>query len=297
VWGFLARWMTRSFDAVLTSFPEEQAVYARATRTARVRFVGHYLSDVLTPRNAGSIRAARERLGMADGVCVVGLMPGSRVQEVRRLFPEMIRAAQLMVKDCPTVRFVVPVAEPRDRAFIEREIGRVAVGDSVTVVDGPSHDAMTAANLLIVASGTASLEAALLGVPLVIVYKVSNLTYLVVRACIRLGILASDVVGLPNLILGRRAIPELIQYRVDGKAIAQTAAEILMSPDREREILEALAEAARRVSSANGAVARAASYVLEMAGAHAGGPSSQVAVSDPAITVATRLDAPFSESK
>src|SRR5262249_14949479 len=134
----------------------------------------------------------------------------------------------------------------------------------VTVVTGPSRDAMIAADLLVLASGTASLEATLLGIPMVIVYRVSTLTYGVIRACIRLGLIESDTVGLPNLILGRRAVPELIQYHVNATEVAAAAAAVLGSPDRERAIVGALVEAAGRLSGGD-AIGRAARCVVELA--------------------------------
>ncbi len=299
VWRSLARPIARSFDAVLTSFPDEQEVYSRASRGADVTdvtFVGHYLADVLAWRTPASIRAARERLGLAVGARVVGLMPGSRRHEVRRLLPVLMGAARLLLDADATLRFLVPLAEERYRAEIEREIARVGIGDRVTLLSGPSHDVMIAADLLILASGTASLEATLLGVPMVILYNVSALTYGVIRACIRSRLIDSDVVGLPNLILGRRAIPELIQDRVEPRTVAAAATAVLTSPGREGEIREALAEAARRVSG-GGTLARAASYVIAMAEPSGAGAPERVAVEGAGIAARSGLDAPVPESK
>src|SRR5262249_46233572 len=184
-----------------------------------VTFVGHYLSDLLARRTPDTIASARRRLGLEPGGPIVGLMPGSRGHEIRTLVPVLVGAAARLLTDDPTLRFVVPVVDDRYRARIARDIARADIADRVTVVTGPSRDAMIAADLLVLASGTASLEATLLGIPMVIVYRVSTLTYGVIRACIRLGLIESDTVGLPNLILGRRAVPELIQYHVNATEV------------------------------------------------------------------------------
>ena len=248
IWRSLAGQIVRSFDAVLASFPEEEAVYRRASRGAHVTFVGHYLSDVLLPRTPRDVQAARRRLSVPDGVRVIGLMPGSRSHEVAALAPTLAGAARLLLERDATIQFVLPVAEERYRTCIERSLAAAGVAGDVTLVPGPDYDAMTAADLLLMSSGTATLEATLLGVPMVIVYRVSALTYTVVRAGLACGLIESKTVGLPNLILGRKAIPELVQGDATPEAIACEAWTILSSPARMRQLGAALAEAAGFVS-------------------------------------------------
>jgi lipid-A-disaccharide synthase len=295
IWRSLARQIAGSFDAMLTSFPGEQAVYERASRGTKVSFVGHYLSEVLERRTPASKQAARVRLGLSDGSRLVSLMPGSRAHEVRRLLPVLAAAARLLHDDDPTLRFVMPIADERFRSPVERELARAAIAARVTLVRGPSHDAMIAADLLILASGTASLEAAVLGVPMVIVYKVSTLTYGVVRACIRLGLFESDTVGLPNLVLGRRAVPELIQRRATSSAVAAQAAAILRSPRREQEIVDALAVAARQVSGGR-TLQRAAHQLIEWTRSPVHETPDDRAAANTA-RVSSTLDAPVPETK
>ena len=291
IWRSLAVPIARSFDAMLTSFPDEQVVYQRASRGTEVTFVGHYLADVLQRRTPASKLAARARLGLADASRLVVLMPGSRSHEVQRLLPVLVRAARLLHDDDPGLRFVMPVADDRYRARIERQVAQAGIGAEVTLVRGPSHDAMIGADLLILASGTATLEATVLGVPMVILYKVSLLTCCVVRACIRLGLFESDTVGLPNLVLGRRAVPELIQQRVTPSGVAAEASAILRSREREQAMLGELSLAARRVSG-GGTLGHAARRLIEWAAP---------AVDDrfaPASSVATSaLEAPVPDSK
>jgi lipid-A-disaccharide synthase len=247
VWRALAKPIARSFDVILTSFSEEHTVYAHASRTTRVSFVGHYLREALrtvTPRDR---LEARRRLGIPDNATVVSLLPGSRTHEIRSLAPTMLDSSRRLIERDPGILVLVSLAEPGFRTFIESEIDRIALRGRVRVVATDSHDVMRASDLLILASGTASLEATLLGVPMIIVYRVSMPTYAVVRCCIWLGLIESDTVGLPNLILNRRAVPELIQRKANADAIAGEAWAILSSPHRREEMHRSLAEAASTV--------------------------------------------------
>lgn len=269
VWRVFARPIARSFDAILTAFPDEQAVYARAApaRTA-VTFVGHYLRDELTQRTAEATSRARVNLGVAGPGRLVALLPGSRGHEVRALLPDLVGAARLMGREDPGLRFLVPVAAASFQAEVEREVARAGIGERVRILDGRAHEAMVAADVVVLASGTASLEATLVGVPMVIVYKVSALSYVVIRALIACGFLESDTVGLPNLIVGRRVVPELIQRQVSAPAIANVVSRLLESQAFRENVQSALEEAAARISGGS-TLARAAHYVLAGANAEA----------------------------
>jgi len=261
IWRSLARPIVRSFDALLTCFPEEQVVYRRAGGAAS--FVGHYLGDALSAATPQERSEARRTLGQSDAVRLVGLLPGSRTHEVAKLAPVLLAAAREIARRDPAVRFALPVAEPSFRSALEDEVRRVGLEAFVTLGEG-SHTVMRAADLVLLASGTASLEAALLRVPMVILYRVSLLTIGVVRACIALRLIDSDTVGLPNLVLGRRAVPELIQKKVNAHELAEAAWEVLSSPARQEEMKKDLDEVARRIRS-GGSVARAAEAVLALA--------------------------------
>lgn len=262
IWRSLARPIARSFDALLACFPEEHAVYERAG--GRVSFVGHYLGDALTAVTPDQRSAARDRLGLPQAGSTVALLPGSRTHEVEILAPILLDGARELLAKDPTVRFALPVAEPLFRESLLAAVAARGLAPYVSLVDGDSHAVMRAADLVILASGTASLEAALLGVPMVIVYRVAPLTIGVVRSCIRLGLIDSDTVGLPNLVLGRRAVPELTQGRVSPVAIAAEAWSLLADPIRRTAVLRDLAEVAERLGPA-GSVGRAAEAVLAVA--------------------------------
>jgi len=265
IWRGVARLVARSFDAILTSFPDEQAVYegASAGTGTRVHFVGHYLGETLSRRTAAETAASRARIGLAGEGRVVGLLPGSRRHEVRRLTGTLLDAAVALCAKDAQLRFVVPVAEPEFRGAIEAATRERGLGGRV-VVTADSHDAMRAADLLLLASGTASLEAALLGVPMVIVYTVSLLTMGILRFVIRVGLIESDTVGLPNLVLHRKVVPELRQSRASAVALAAEASSLLADEMRREAMSQALAEVRARVSAV-GSLDRVAAMACTLA--------------------------------
>ncbi len=260
IWRSLARVFAPSFDEILTSFPDEERVWRAAG--ASTTFVGHYLGDLLRPATAEERRHVRESLGLPSGP-VVAVLPGSRPLEVRRLAPILLDAARLLHERDRTIRFLLPVADPAFAPWIEAEVGRCGLGGAV-VKAGSSHDALRAADLALLASGTASLEAALLGTPMVIAYRLAPLTMGVVRGAIALRLIDSDTIGLPNLVLGRRAIPEHIQKRATGSELAAAASRLLGDDALREEQRHALAEVSRRLF-AGGSDARAAEAVLAAA--------------------------------
>ena len=260
IWRSLARAFAPSFDEILTSFPDEERVWRSAGSSTT--FVGHYLGDVLRPATEDARRRARETLGLPAGP-LVAILPGSREFEVHRLTPVLLDAARLLHDRDGTIRFLLPVADPGFAPYIEAEVARRGL-EGVVGTAASSHDALRAADLAILASGTASLEAALIGTPMVIAYRLAALTMGVVRSAIALGLIDSDTIGLPNLVLGRRAIPEHIQSRASGAELAAAAARLLGDASLLEEQRLALAEVSRLLS-AGGSDARAAEAVLAAA--------------------------------
>lgn len=260
IWRSLARAFAPSFDEILTSFPDEERVWRAAGSSTT--FVGHYLGDLLRPATEEEKRRARAALGLSSGP-VVAILPGSRRHEVRRLAPVLLDAARLLRERDGSTRFLLPVADPRFATQIETEVARRGL-EGVVVTAASSHDALRAADLAILASGTASLEAALLGTPMVITYRVAALTTGVVRSAIALGLMDSDTVGLPNLVLGRRAIPERIQRQATGAEIANAASRLLEDEALWEQQRRALSDVSRLLF-AGGSDARAAEAVLAAA--------------------------------
>jgi lipid-A-disaccharide synthase len=241
LWRSLARPIGASYDAVLTSFPEEQETYARGGAAAQ--FVGHYLCERLRPVDAAAREAARARLGLPPVGPVVALLPGSRRAEVRELGPILIDAAARLWASDQGLRFALPVADPRYAPELLARVaespiaGRVATG-------GDGQTALAASDLALMASGTASLEAALLGVPMVLLYRLAPVTVGAVALIRWLGLIEARTVGLPNLLLGEPVVPELREARATAENLAAVAAELLADPARRQAMRARLARIA-----------------------------------------------------
>jgi lipid-A-disaccharide synthase len=244
IWRSVSRAIARSFDLILAAFPEEEHVYGRAG--ANVLFVGHYLSEILAPVTSADRAAARRALGL-EARAVVGLLPGSRGHEIAYVGPVLLATAVQFARVTPDIQFVLPVANEMLRPGLEQLLRQHQLSAVVRLTHS-GVAAMRASDLLLVCSGTATLEATLLGIPMVIVYRVSTLTYLVALAAIRLGLLPAYRVGAPNVILERTAIPELLQRDLTPDALASEAAAILASPERQREQRMALRSASLRLT-------------------------------------------------
>jgi lipid-A-disaccharide synthase len=237
VWAWRAKRAAkigRSADLVLCLFPFEPEIYARHGVDAA--FVGHPLADTFALDPAqGPARAA---LGLADGVPVLALLPGSRLGEIRRLGSDFIDAAALLRQRLPNLEVVAPIANAATRHAFEgllrsRQIANgesqivtgadaasPAIRDSrfaIRILDGHSHEAMIAADAVLLASGTAALEAMLAKRPMVVAYRVSPLTYRIVMG---LNMLEVNRYSLPNVLAGRDLVPELMQDACTPAALA-----------------------------------------------------------------------------
>jgi len=225
LWAWRAgrvRQMARRVNRVLAVFPFEPPLYERAR--VPVTFVGHPLLDVV-PLDL-TRDEARRRLGADPGHALIGLLPGSRPGEVARLLPPMLDAARRLATAAGRRRFTLglaPTVAPEQVAAILRTSGPGI--PPIDLVAGRTYEVMAAADTLLIASGTATLEAALLGAPMVICYRVSRLTELLARALTRVR-----WIGLPNLVSGRAVVPELIQSAVTGVRLAEEAARLLEDP-------------------------------------------------------------------
>lgn len=262
IWRIVARPIARSYDAILACFPVDRDVYGAADGGV-VTYVGHYLTRELHRVTDDERTAARVRLNLDPNRRVVGLLPGSRRHEVRRLAPILLDAARDLRRHDGDVQFVIAAVE--DHAdWIGRHVARHDLAADLRL-SGHSHDVLRASDAVVVASGTASLEAALLGVPMAIVYRVAGLTHAVITVAIRIGVLESYTFGLPNLVLGRRAVPELGQQQVTAERIAREIRLLLDDRVRRADLQSALADVGRLLEHAAGSDA-AAIAVLELTG-------------------------------
>ena len=189
-------------DRVLCLFPIEPPIYARYGVDAR--FVGHPLADqfALDPDRA----AARAGLELAADEPVLALLPGSRAGEIRRLLPEFLGAAAILKKTMPGLRILIPAADAGCRNAIEAMTAATEL--QPRILDGRAHEAMIAADAVLLASGTAALEALLAKRPMVVGYRIAPLTHFIVK---RLGLLKVDRYSLPNVLADDRLVPELMQ--------------------------------------------------------------------------------------
>ena len=209
--------MARRVSQVLAVFPFETSLYER--HHVPVEFVGHPLLDVL-PLDL-TRDEARRRLQADPGHSLIGLLPGSRREEIERLLPPMLDAARRLAAADGRRRFVLGLAPTVDRAQVQASLD-AAGGPPVELVSGHTYDLMVAADVLLIASGTATLEAALLGTPMVLCYRVSRTTELIARLLTHV-----EWIGLPNLVAGRVVVPELIQAQVTGAHLAAEATRLL----------------------------------------------------------------------
>ena len=209
-------------DHVLCLFPFEPEIYQRAGIAAS--YVGHPLADAIpleVPREA-----ARTALGLPLDARVIALLPGSRRGEVRHIAPALLGAAARLAKQNPDLRFVLP-AMRGVRDLLDPMVAKFAGQFDLQVLDGRSHEALAACDLTLIASGTATLEAALFKRPMVITYSMHWLSWIRMQ-----GMAYQPWVGLPNILLRGFVVPELLQDSCTPEAVAQAAQQWLDSPSR-----------------------------------------------------------------
>jgi lipid-A-disaccharide synthase len=201
--------------------PFEAMLYHEAG--VKAEFVGHPLLD-LVPSGGTKAEACRQ-CGLDPAAPVVGILPGSRQSELHYLLPPMLEAAAEIHCRLPAVQFILPLAASLQPGDVQAALAAMPI--PVRLVQRRTYEAMQAADLLLIASGTATLEAALIGTPMVIVYKAHLLTYALARLVMRVS-----RIGLPNIIASRTIVPELWQYEVTARRMATEALSLLTTPER-----------------------------------------------------------------
>ncbi|HMM57656.1 MAG TPA: lipid-A-disaccharide synthase [Rudaea sp.] len=247
-----------SADRVLCLFPMEPPIYTRHGVDAR--FVGHPLADAfaLEPDQA----SVRRELGLPPDVPVLALLPGSRLGEIRRLGPDFLHTAAILKNALPDLRIVAPMANARCRAAFSV---LAPIPADLHIIDGNAHAAMVASDAVLLASGTAALEAALAKRPMAVAYRLAPLTHFIVKS---LGMLRTDVYSLPNILAGKRIVPELMQDACTPDALATTLLPFL----RVRAVPPELLGEFRRLHESldGGGSAAAAEAIAQLCAASAG---------------------------
>jgi lipid-A-disaccharide synthase len=208
-------------DKMAVILPFEARIYHEAGVDAT--FVGHPLLDVV--RTKYTRQEALKRFGLREEATTVGILPGSRQSEVVSLLPDMLKAAEIIMKKMPDVQFVLPLADTLDIKFVSHITEQSPV--TVKIISSEIYDVIGCADVVMVASGTATLETALMETPMVIVYKVSALSYYVGKMFIHV-----DHIGLVNIIAGKTVVPELIQDDASPEKIAYEVLGLLTNKDR-----------------------------------------------------------------
>jgi lipid-A-disaccharide synthase len=236
-------------DHMVVIFPFETAFYERWD--VPVTFVGHPLLDGIKSTTS---RDGREDLKGKGPL--VGLLPGSRNEEIRQLLPTMVQAADILSKGVRDIRFAIPVASSVDRALVEAIAGQGA--SRIVVLSDSVQDILEEATLAVTASGTVTLEAAIAGTPMIIVYRLSGFSYWVARRVIRV-----EHIGLVNLVAGKRIVPELIQDEASAENISRQVLQMLADEHALLGMRRQLGDVVKRLGDP-GASERAADVAMRL---------------------------------
>jgi len=233
-------------------FPFEVPLYQAVG--VDVEWVGHPLLDIVRP--SLSKEKALEQFGIDPEKKTIALLPGSRMEEVNRLLPPMLDSTVFLRREMPELQFIIPLAPGISEATLSPRMKNIST--PIKVIKGFAYDVMNLSDLIITASGTATLEAAILEKPMVILYKVSSLSSWVARALIRV-----KHIGLVNLVAGKEIAKELLQENVSPERIAEEGLRLLRDPVLYGKTVKAMAEVRRNLGEP-GAASRAARIVLSL---------------------------------
>jgi lipid-A-disaccharide synthase len=246
--------IARLVDMMAVVFPFEVAYYEK--EKVPVTFVGHPLVDTVRPEMSPA--AARSVFGLDPERKTVGLFPGSRRQEIRSMLPVLLQSARILKQRFPGLQFILPLASSLDKSdvlpFIE------ASGLDVTIIEGKGYDVIQVCDAIVTVSGTVTLEIALMGVPMVIIYKVSPFTYQVGKRLIKVA-----HIGLCNIVAGERMVKELIQHEAEPESIAGEIEKILTDTAYADDIRQRLAQVRVKLGK-GGCSGRVTEIVREMLG-------------------------------
>ena len=249
--------IAKAVDLVLALFPFETQIYKK--HNIGVRFVGHPLADQIDPDSDDMQQkaAARQALGLSASGIVLALMPGSRRAEIDRLGSIFFQTAKQCLLQNPAMQFVVPCANAERCQQVQEMLAGLGLSEHFQVFEGNSHLAMQAADLVVLASGTATLEAMLFKRPMIVCYRLAALTYFLASRMLKV-----PYVSLPNLLANEELVPEYLQDRVTVPALTLEIERMLADVDRQKAMVEKFVEIHRNIRC--DASAQAADAVLSL---------------------------------
>ena len=243
-------------DRMVVILPFEEKLYQEAG--VKVSFVGHPLLDLIELENENEKESLCRRYTQNGSGKLIGLLPGSRSSEISRLLPVMLDTAAILVNTIPNVHFILPLAPTISRKQVNPYLNGRNI--PLTVVTENTHEVIRACEMIVAASGTVALEAAILGTPLVVVYKVNPLTYWLGKRLVKVNYLS-----LVNIIAGETVVPELIQHEVTPELIARESMKIFNDEER-KEWIKLRLQDVRHELGAPGASDKAAAIAFELMG-------------------------------
>jgi len=237
-------------STMIVLFKFEEEFYKR--HKIKACCVGHPLIDLARPSLKKQEMLDELRIGPNQKV--IGLLPGSRKQEIRMVLPLMLKTAQLINNEIPNTQFIIAKSPSLDAQVYQKECGKSTL--NLKVVDGKTYDCLNIADFCLVCSGTATLETAIMQKPFVIVYKMNLLNYLLYRPQVKI-----PYIGMVNIVAGKKIVPEFIQFNARPQIIARTSLGFLQDPGQTKQMLEDLASVKASLGSP-GAADRAAKIIL-----------------------------------
>ena len=257
VWAWRSRRIhaiVRLVDCMAVVFPFEVELYQKAG--GKVVFVGHPMLEALESRQSKADFC--KEAGLDPDRPILGMLPGSRVMEVKHMLPAMAGTLKIVQQDLPATQGVIGLAPTVPRAGLAGRIEGHA--NAVPVVENSAYEVMRHADLLLVTSGTATLESACFGTPLLVLYRMSQVSWWIARSLVRI-----PDIGLVNVVAGRRIAPEFLQDAVEPKTLAPVVLELLSDPKKRAEMTNRLIEVKDRLGTP-GASSRVANLALDLAG-------------------------------
>lgn len=246
--------IAKCVDAMAVVFPFEEALYKEIG--VQVRYVGHPLIEFA--KTTHSLQTLKQQQGIPLDALVIGLFPGSRRSEITQILPEMLRAASLLQQQYPQVHWLLPVASFLSQAWIQSTLASYPQL-SIRCVEGSDYDAMASCDLAIAASGTVTLELALLTIPMVVVYRVHSITYHLLKR-----LLTIDTIALPNILAKRRIVVELVQRDFTAGRVASEVTDLIENSQKMMQQKQDLKQLQETLMTDHSPATNAAQFALEV---------------------------------